>query len=161
MADCRSASFIDHSGMNSQEFSPIPPIQSATEPIRSPADMRQRWRAVMGPLGFGERSLWIGFVGSDRRMVKALSQMELGPRPRRQLVESIFSALTEVLDGFKDGTTIALLLTRPGRGAISDADQQWATLLTEVATEFDLPIEPIFRANDAALVLVEPASKAA
>ena len=35
----------------------------------------------MGPLGFGEKLLWVGFVGPDRRMVKAISQVPLGPRP--------------------------------------------------------------------------------
>jgi hypothetical protein len=144
-----------------EELLPLPPIDSATEPIHSPADLRQRWRAIMGPLGFGERSLWIGFVGVDRRMVKALSQVPLGPRPRRRPVESVLSSLHQVLESFVDGTTIALLLTRPGRGAISDADRHWATLLTEIAAEVDLPIEPIFRANDEAIVLVEPQARAA
>ena len=31
----------------------IPPIDSATDPIHSPTDLGQRWRALMGPLGFG------------------------------------------------------------------------------------------------------------
>jgi hypothetical protein len=114
----------------------------------------------MGPLGFGERLLWIGFVGFDRCMVKALSQVPLGPRPRRQSVETVLSQLPDVLGGFRDGTTVALLLTRPGRGPISDADRMWATILTEVATEQGVPIEPIFRANDASLVHVEPELKA-
>jgi hypothetical protein len=65
------------------------------------------------------------------------------------------TALVDVLDGLKVDTTLALLLTRPGKGAISDADRRWATLLTEVADEFGVPIEPIFRANDEALVQVE------
>jgi hypothetical protein len=138
-----------------------PPIETATDPIHSSADMGQRWRAVMGPLGFGERLLWIGFVGPDRRMVKALSQVPLGPRPRRPIVASTMAALLEVLGGLKDSTSVALLLTRPGRGPISDADRQWSTLLTEVATELGVSIEPVFRANDESLVLVEPELKAA
>jgi hypothetical protein len=60
------------------------------------------------------------------------------------------------LTDFRDGTTIALLLTRPGRGGISDADREWSTLLAETAAQFDVPLEPIFRANDEALVQVEP-----
>ena len=132
-----------------------PPIETATDPIHSTADMGQRWRAVMGPLGFSDRLLWIGFVKLDRRMVKALSQVPLGPRPRRPIVASTMTALLKVLDGLKDGTSVALLLTRPGRGPISDADRQWSTLLTEVAKELGVPIEPVFRANDESLVLVE------
>jgi hypothetical protein len=133
-----------------------PPIETATDPIHSAADMCQRWRALMGPLGFSERLLWIGFVGPDWRMVKALSQVPLGPRPKRPLVASTMAALLEVLGGLKEGTTVALLLSRPGKGPISPADRQWSTLLTEVAAEFGVPLEPIFRANDESLVQVEP-----
>ena len=138
-----------------------PPIETATDPIRSIVDMGQRWRALMGPLGFGERLLWIGFVGPDRRMVKTLSQVPLGPRPRRPIVRTIMTALLDVLNGLKDDTSVALLLTRPGKGPISDADRQWSTLVTDVAAELGVPIEPIFRANDDSLVLVEPKMKAA
>jgi len=112
-----------------------PPIETATDPIHSVADMGQRWRAVIGPLGFSERLLWIGFVGPDRRMVKALSQVPLGPRPRRPFVKTTMTALLDVLDGLKDDASVALLLTRPGKGPILDADRQWSTLLTEVAAD--------------------------
>jgi hypothetical protein len=70
------------------------------------------------------------------------------------------AALLEVLGGLKDGTSVALLLTRPGRGSISDADRHWSRLMTEVATELGVPIEPVFRANDKSLVLVEPEMEA-
>jgi hypothetical protein len=138
-----------------------PPIESATEPILSATDMGQRWRAVMGPLGFSERLLWIGFVGPDRCMVKALSQVPLGPRPKRPLIGSTLAALRDVLDGFREGTTVALLLTRPGKGPISPADRKWSRLLSDVASEFGVSIEPIFRANDESLVQVHPTLEAA
>jgi hypothetical protein len=66
------------------------------------------------------------------------------------------AGVRDVLADFREGTTIALLLTRPGRGGISDADRQWSTLPTEAAARFHVPLEPIFRANDEALVEVEP-----
>jgi hypothetical protein len=138
-----------------------PPIETATDPIHSAADMGQRWRALMGSLGFGERLLWIGFVGPDRCMVKALSQVPLGSGPKRPLVESVMSGVRDVLADFREGTTVALLLTRPGPGPISNMDRQWSAMLTEIAAEFAVPIEPIFRANDESLVLVEPELKAA
>jgi hypothetical protein len=133
---------------------PIPPAETATDPVHSTADMGQRWRAVMGPLGFSEKLLWIGFVGSDRRMVKALSQVTLGGRPRPRLADSVMSGVSDALAGFRSGTTVALLLTRPGRGPISDADRTWSELLTAAAARFGVPLEPIFRANDQNLVLV-------
>ena len=88
-------------------------------------------------------------------MLKVLTDMPLGPRPRRSAIEPMFCALVDALADFIPDTTVALLLTRPGTGPISAADRQWATLLTEVAGELGLPIEPVFRANDEALEQVE------
>jgi hypothetical protein len=147
--------------MSNRDLLPIPPIPSATDPIHSAADMRQRWLALMGELGFGERLLWVGFVGPDRRMYKTLSQVPVGYRPKPGIVEFIMSRLPHVLVGLDADTTVALLLTRPGVGAVSEADRRWAAALVEAAERFGVPIEPIFRANDEELVLVEAESKAA
>lgn len=142
--------------MSHRDLLPIPPIETATDPVRSAADLRQRWRALMGPLGFGQRLLWVGFVGPDRCMIKAISQVEVGSRPNAQLVKLAMSGVRDVLADFADGTTVALLLSRPGVGPVSHLDRQWSALLTEMAAEFGVSIEPIFRANDESLVLVDP-----
>jgi hypothetical protein len=110
----------------------------------------------MGPLGFGERLLWVGFVGRDRRLYKTMTQIPMPPRPRRDYVDDVLVRLHWILYEFEPGTSPALLLTRPGVGGISHLDRQWATVLTEVATKREVHLEPIFRANDEALVLVEP-----
>jgi hypothetical protein len=52
--------------MTHHELLPIPPIETATDPVHSAADLRQRWRALMGPLGFEERLLWFGLIGPNR-----------------------------------------------------------------------------------------------
>lgn len=140
----------------------LPPgIETATDPVHSAADLGDRWRAIMGPLGFGERLLWVGFVGADRRMIKMLSQVPLGPRPKRGVVETVLRSLRDVSRGLAPDTTVALLLTRPGRGPISIADRRWSALLTEVAADIGVPLEPIFRAHDESLVQVEPISQPA
>lgn len=110
----------------------------------------------MGPLGFGERLLWVGFVGRDRRMYKTMTQIPMPPRPRRDYVEDVLVRLHWILYEFESGTTAALLLTRPGIGGISRLDREWVSLLTEVAADREVPLEPIFRANDEELVQVEP-----
>lgn len=145
----------------SKDFLPIPPIESATDPIGSPADLRQRWRALMGPLGFGGRLLWFAFVGLDRRLTKVMSQVPIGARPAPAVVDQLMLGLSVLLDDNDEGSTVALLLTRPGGGAISNADRRWADTLTEAAERLGVPIEPIFRANDEAIVLIEPQPKAA
>lgn len=135
-----------------------PPIESATDPIHSATDMCERWRALMGPLGFGERLLWLGFVGPDARMYKTMTQVPIGARPDRRQVVDVLTRLRYVLDNLEEDTSLALLLTRPGPGPISHLDRRWSTLLTEVAAEFDLPLQPIFRANDESLVQVFPSA---
>ena len=131
----------------------IPPIDTATDPIHTADDMGQRWRALMGPLGFGGRLLWVGFVGADRCMHKVLSQVALGRSPHRSLVEDLMVGLSVLLEtDFEPGTSVALLLTRPGVDPVSVEDRRWATVLAAAAQRTGVPVEPIFRANDAALV---------
>ena len=142
-------------GMTDDDLLLIPPVESATDPVYSASDLRQRWRALMGPLGFGERLLWLSFLGPDRRLIKALSQVPIGPRPQSRILKNLMSSLRMVIDGMAPGTTVALLLTGPGRGPISPADRLWSKSLTEMARHFVIPIEPIFRANDEALVQVD------
>lgn len=133
-----------------------PPMETATDPIHSAADLGQRWRALMGDLGFGERLLRFVFVGPDQRLIKALHDMPVPDRPIPRVVDDLFSVLRAVLDGVHPDMTVALLLTRPGTGGISGRDRQWATLLHRGAARFDVPIHPFFRANDESLVLIEP-----
>ena len=110
--------------MPHRELVPIPPIETATDPIHSPADMRQRWRALMGPLGFGERLLRFSFVGPDRRMVKVLGDVPIRLSPEPELVRSLMVALSGLVHQVGEGSTVALLLTRPGVGPVSNADRK-------------------------------------
>lgn len=127
---------------------PIPPIDTATDPIHSPADLRERWRALMGPLGFGERSPWLGFVGADRRMIKTLTQVPVGRTPDRALVLDLVLALSDLLAQSDESTTVAMLLSRPRPGPPRAADRRWAQVLTETARRAGVQIEPIFLTND-------------
>ncbi|EUA35079.1 hypothetical protein I552_5868 [Mycobacterium xenopi 3993] len=104
---------IDASPMSHREL-PTPPVATATDPVQSAADLRQRWRALMGPLGFGEKLLWFAFVGPDRRLTKVLSQVPIGPRPQGRMLRKLMSALRTLLDDMASKTTVALLLTGPG-----------------------------------------------
>jgi hypothetical protein len=138
--------------MTHHELLPIPPIETATDPVHSAADLRQRWRALMGPLGFEERLLWFGLIGPDRCFTKKLSHVPIRPRPQGRILWNLMSALRTLLDGLEPKTTVALLLTGPGRGPVSSADRVWSKTITEMAERFAVPLEPIFRANDESIV---------
>jgi hypothetical protein len=137
------------------ELLPIPPIDSATDPVHSAADLRERWRALMGPLGFGERLLWLGFLGEDLRLLKTMTQMPMGKAPSRRFVDELMPALRHVVEGMLWDIRVALLLTGPGQGGASPADRRWASLLTGAATRCNVPLLPIFRANDESIFHID------
>jgi hypothetical protein len=140
--------------MSHDDLLPIPPIETASDPVYSAADLRQRWRALMGPLGIEERLLWFGLIGQDRCFAKKLSHVPVCPRPQGRILWNLMSALRTLLDDLGPKNTVALLLTRPGRGPVSPADRMWSKTLTDMAERFAVPLEPIFRANDDSLELV-------
>jgi hypothetical protein len=143
---------------NHDLLSPIPAMATATDPIHSAADLRQRWRALVGELGFGERLLRFVFIGSDHRMIKMLSEHPIGKTPQPAVIRHVMALLADVIGEGPDDdeSTVAFLLTRPGRGPVTTEDRDWCTLVTQTAAEFEVPLQPFFRANDENLVLVEP-----
>lgn len=132
--------------------SAIPHIDTATDPISCPDDLHQRWRALMGPLGFGGRLLWFCYVGADRRLHKAVSQVPIGRSPHRDLIAEVMVGLSVALENFEPGTTVAALLSRPGSDPVSADDRRWAGMLADAARAVGIPMEPMFRANDARIV---------
>jgi hypothetical protein len=140
--------------MSQPELAPIPPIDTACDPVNSIEDLRERWRALMGPLGFATRLLWFGLIGPDRCFGYKISRVSISPRPRGPMVWNLMSSLRTLLDDLEPNTTAALLLTGPGRGPISTIELLWSKALTDMATRFAVPLEPIFRANDESVALL-------
>ena len=133
---------------------PIPPIQTAADPAHSSEDLRQRWRALLGPLGFEQRLLRFGLIGPDRCLSQKVGQVSIRTRPRGRVVWNLMSALRTLLDDREPGTTVTLLLSGPGRGPVSSVDLVWSKSLTDMAERFAVPLEPIFRANDESIELL-------
>ncbi len=112
----------------------------------------------MGPLGFGERLLRFVFVGPDRRFTKTLLDMPIPRIPDPDVLANLMPALAGVLAEREPGTTVACLITRPGRGPVTDIDRKWAMVVRAHAEHVDVPLEPIFRANDESVLQVEDSS---
>ncbi len=125
-------------------------------PIRTQADLWRHWRAMMGPLGFSERLLWVLFVDSDGRVTPMVEQFSDLPRlPDRPLVDSLMQICARVCaDCGLD--SVAMLLSRPGRAGITSAERTWAQRLTEAAAPAGVRMWPVHLANDHALVTVTP-----
>ena len=110
--------------------------------------------APTGPLGFETRLLWFGLIGPHRCFTNKLSRISIWPRPRGRIVWNLMSSLRTLLDDLEAGTTVALLLSGPGRGPASTIELVWSKSLTDMAERFAVPLEPMFRANDEAVALL-------
>lgn len=89
------------------------------------------WQELMGPEGFGQRSLWLMFLDPDGYAAKVLVPIDdipLEPDP------AIIGNLQEIVAQLDANiASVPMLLSRPGRSAMTAADRRWARALREDA----------------------------
>ncbi|MFC7404946.1 hypothetical protein [Georgenia alba] len=118
-------------------------------PIRTPSDMYRHWQALMGPLGFSEHLLWVGFITPDGLMTPPLSQIDgLPVEPDLPTLEAMMGAFRELVEEIGPGATVALLVSRPGSARMTRSDKAWARGLSHAAARADVPLQPIHLATD-------------
>lgn len=126
-------------------------------PVRTPHDLYQRWRDLMGPLGFGGSSLWLGFLDEDGLMNTGLTQIEDIPtRVDPAMCKPLLEMCRHILGAQVDGRSVALLLTRPGSNPMNEDDRSWARGLTAAAEELEVSMRPVHFANDEELLVFAP-----
>jgi hypothetical protein len=118
-------------------------------PIRNPDDLCLRWQALMGPLGFGRPRLWLAFLEPDDKMSAHLTQIEDIPRwADSGMCCSLLEMCHHIVGRNGAGGSVAMLLTRPGRNPMDDADRSWARDLTSAAEHLEVSMWPVHFAND-------------
>jgi hypothetical protein len=144
--------------------SQIPPLVRPDDmpPIRTQLDLHTHWRALMGPLGFSKRTLWLMFVGPDGRVDVPLTQIDLVPaQPEQRLLDQLLGTCAQILEhDLPNGTTVAFLRSRPGAGPVVDEDVAWATGLRDAARKAGVPCRPVHVANDEQVAVVAPDDRA-
>ena len=103
-----------------------PPL--ADVPIRSAAELTNRWATVLDPPIFGARSLWLMWLGNDGLVLPIVVPVDDLPElsDYRLLVglRELHAAITEThLDG---SGQLAMALCRPGSPEITNMDDEWA-----------------------------------
>ena len=94
-------------------------------PIRNAGDLCLRWRALMGPLGFGLPRPWIAFLSPDDTMSAQLTQIEeIPPRADAKICRPLLEMCRHIVGRSRSGGSVAFLLTRPGRNPMDDADRK-------------------------------------
>jgi hypothetical protein len=95
-------------------------------PVRTDTDLYRLWQELMGPGGFGKRSLWLMFLGPDGRPTKVLVPIEDIPaEPDPLLVRHLHKILVDLSADIDIGSVPALL-SRPGPARMTAADRRWA-----------------------------------
>jgi hypothetical protein len=125
--------------------------------IRNSNELYLRWRALMGPLGFSRPQLWIAFLEPDNMMNPRLTQIEDIPRRAdSKMCGLLLEMWRHVVGRNGAGGSVAMLLTRPGRNPMDDADRSRARYLTSAADHLSVSMWPAHFANDVELRVFTP-----
>jgi hypothetical protein len=147
-------------GMNNDQI-PAMRRPEDVDPIRNQSDLCRHWRMLMGELGFGRHSLWLHLLHEDGRPSPVLAQIDdLPTTVDPAMADDVIIMCTHLLSD-APGSTVALLLSRPGSAVLAGWEQAWARELHAAADRHGVPIWPVHRANDERLEVVSPDDLAA
>jgi len=95
--------------------------------IHNQSDVQRMWELLMEPLGFRATSVWVTFIGTDDRPTRFLVEIaESDQLPAPQEVANLFGVLEQVCAEEGEGTSVAFLVTRPGRDTVNAFDRDLA-----------------------------------
>ena len=121
-------------------------------PLRTQAELHHHWRGLMGPLGFTFRRLWLLFLDPDDRVVPHVAEIDDIPEePRTEEVDALMAMCAHVQQADRIAR-VAILLSRPGRGALCTSDRRWGWALDGSARRAGVRLAPLHLANDEVLV---------
>jgi hypothetical protein len=104
-------------------------------PVRTPAELTQRWADLLEPPVFGARSLWLAWVGADGLMPPLVMPIdELPVAPDRPAVDGLVQLHGAVVEQIGPGGHLALALCRPGIPRPTESDERWADMLRSTLT---------------------------
>lgn len=142
---------MDHTDCTDPDVPPRLPLEE-WPPLRTQAELHHHWRALMGPLGFTFRRLWLLFLEPDDRVVPHITEIDDVPEePRAEEVDSLMAMCAHVQQADRVGR-VAILLSRPGRGALCASDLRWGRALVDSARRAGVRLAPLHLANDEVLV---------
>lgn len=95
--------------------------------VRTTAELTELWRDLMGPGGFGRRSLWMIFFDEDGRIAPVVSPIDDIPLEPDEMIANLGRIVASVLTD--PPGTAAFLLSRPGERTMTPSDCRWAKAL--------------------------------
>ncbi len=96
--------------------------------VRTPADLHEMWRLIMGTGGTAQRSLWLALLDEEGRPEPVIVPIDDVPMHPDEMLAGLREVLTDIR---RFGEPVALL-ARPGGPGMTDADRGWARALTRL-----------------------------
>jgi hypothetical protein len=125
-----------------------------TTQVRTAPELEQLWRALLEPLGFGRRTLWLQLLAEDGLPAPQIIQIDDVPlEPDDRACRSLMGICSQVLEENAPGGSVAILLSRPGRDGMRDDDRRWARDLTAAGADASVDLWPVHFANDSRLLV--------
>lgn len=133
------------------------PAPDQLPPIRTLRDLHARWRDVLGELGFADRKLWVIFIETDGSMFPHIVQVaEVPAYPTPSNLDSLIEICGRELEMLGEGSSVAMLLSRPGHDALTDSDRAWGAGIAAAARSQGVRAHPMHLANDEAVRVIAP-----
>jgi hypothetical protein len=123
-------------------MTPLPPGSV----VRTHAALLAMWRGMMGRREFSVASVWLVFLDDEYRVQPVIVPVDGLPA---EPDEGFTSSLAAIVAGLVTGgavSSVAMLLSRPGPGRMTDADRRWAVAL-RAALGYELAAWPIHLAT--------------
>ena len=108
-----------------------PPL--AQVPVRSAAELTQRWADLLDPPVFAARSLWLSWLYGDGTALPVVMPVDDLPRvPDLITLRGLVHLHEAVAEHSSDTTHLAMALCRPGHAVVTEEDDEWAEWLHAV-----------------------------
>ena len=139
-------------GMDDPYDTDIPPLPQHDDcpPVRTDAELLLRWRQLMGPWGFQQRSLWVLWFDGDGYQAPVIVPIDDIPdQPEDEFLVNLMYIVTEAAQVAETPgrVTVAMTLSRPGSSRVSDSDRAWAGALHDHALRADVALWPVHLAT--------------
>ena len=106
---------------------------TASAPVRSAAELTDRWRTLLDPPLFRARALWLTWFDSAGRQSPVVVPVEDLPQTPDPASYAGFRGLNgAVVDSMGRGCHLAMALCRPGAATVRDSDDEWVAAFAEV-----------------------------
>ena len=107
------------------------PLPRLEDPVRTAAELTDRWAGLLDPPVFRRRELWLGWLDAGGLMLPTIVPVEDVPLvPDGRLLAGIVGLHDTVTSGrLPRGSHLALALCRPGGAAMREDDALWTDAL--------------------------------